>query len=148
MKKAVRARKAATKTATAVGSRVGGEAFQRGLEALRQYIAREGGLPGRAVVERLPGGDVRRVGVWLANQKQRRDRLDRAQLAALAELGADRAPAPRSLGGRGLLSVGGDGGFGRSRPAGGHGGGGAGAGRHRGDPQPGRGRGRRGGQHS
>ncbi|UUU37803.1 hypothetical protein [Streptomyces sp. NBC_00162] len=34
-------------------------------------------------------GDVRRVGVWLANQKQRRDRLDQAQRAALAELGVD-----------------------------------------------------------
>lgn len=54
-------------------------------------------------------------------------------------------PSPsRGPGGRGLLSVGGDGGFGRGRPAGGRGGGcggGAGAGRHRGDPQPERGRG-------
>ncbi|MFD7917295.1 hypothetical protein ACFV30_42605 [Streptomyces sp. NPDC059752] len=35
----------------------------------------------------MPDGDVRRVGVWLANQKQRRDQLDQAQRAALAEPG-------------------------------------------------------------
>ncbi|MFB6564078.1 helicase associated domain-containing protein [Streptomyces sp. NPDC056400] len=87
--KAPRARKAAVKATTASGPRAGGEAFQKGLQALQQYVAREGRLPGRAGVQEMPDGDNRRVGVWLANQKQRRDRLDQAQLAALAELGAD-----------------------------------------------------------
>ncbi|WP_283844535.1 hypothetical protein [Streptomyces sp. RerS4] len=30
-----------------------------------------------------------RTGVWIVNQKQRRDRLEREQLAQLAELGVD-----------------------------------------------------------
>ncbi|MFD9523746.1 Helicase associated domain protein [Streptomyces sp. NPDC059979] len=89
VKKAPRARRAPAKTAAASGPRAGGEAFQKGLEALQQYIAREGVLPGRAGVQEMPDGDVRRVGVWLANQKQRRDRLGQAQRAALAELGVD-----------------------------------------------------------
>lgn len=46
-----------------------------------------GGTPGRAHVEHLPDGSKHRTGVCIANQKQRRDRLDRAQLATLAELG-------------------------------------------------------------
>ncbi|MFF8265181.1 Helicase associated domain protein [Streptomyces virginiae] len=87
--KAPRARKAAAKTATATGPRAGGAAFQKGLQALQQYIAREGALPGRAGVQETPAGEIRRVGVWLANQKQRRDKLDQAQRAALAELGVD-----------------------------------------------------------
>lgn len=89
VKKAPRARKAAAKTATATGPRASGTAFQRGLEALQQYIAREGALPGRAVVERLPDGTEHRTGIWIGNQKTRRDRLDQAQLAALAKLGVD-----------------------------------------------------------
>ncbi|MFI1066977.1 DEAD/DEAH box helicase [Streptomyces spororaveus] len=88
-KKAPRARKAAAKTATATGPRVGGEAFQKGLKALQQYVAREGGLPGRAVVEQLPDGTEHRTGIWIGNQKARRDKLDQAQLAALAEAGVD-----------------------------------------------------------
>ncbi|MEV7443002.1 Helicase associated domain protein [Streptomyces sp. NPDC091204] len=88
VKKAARARTtAAVKTAAVPGPRAGGDAFQKGLEALQQYIAREGVLPGRAGVQETPDGDIHRVGVWLANQKQRRDRLDQAQRAALAELG-------------------------------------------------------------
>lgn len=89
VKKGPRARRAPAKTAAATGPRAGGEAFQKGLEALQQYIAREGSLPGRAGVQEMPDGDIRRVGVWLANQRQRRDRLDQAQRAALAELGVD-----------------------------------------------------------
>ncbi|MFE1877692.1 Helicase associated domain protein [Streptomyces sp. NPDC059496] len=85
VKKAVRARRAA-KTATAAGSRASGEAFQKGLEALQQYIAREGRLPGRGAVEELPDGP-HRVGIWVGNQKARRDKLDQTQRAALAELG-------------------------------------------------------------
>ncbi|MFI5985150.1 hypothetical protein ACIBEA_30315 [Streptomyces sp. NPDC051555] len=56
---------------------------------MAQYVEREGGgLPGRQHVEHLPGA-VHRTGVWLANQRQRRDRLDAGQLRALAELGID-----------------------------------------------------------
>ncbi|MFE5484084.1 Helicase associated domain protein [Streptomyces sp. NPDC056527] len=86
--KAVRARRAPAKTTTATASRAGGRAFQRGLEALQQYIAREGRLPGRGAVEELPDGP-HRVGIWIGNQKARRDKLDQAQLAALADLGVD-----------------------------------------------------------
>ncbi|MGW6981847.1 Helicase associated domain protein [Streptomyces sp. NPDC054932] len=84
-----RARQATAKTATATGPRASGTAFQTGLEALQQYTAREDRLPGRASVQEMPDGDIHRVGVWLANQKQRRDRLNQAQRAALAELGVD-----------------------------------------------------------
>ncbi|WP_404962192.1 helicase associated domain-containing protein [Streptomyces sp. 147326] len=87
VKKAPRARRAPAKTAAASRPRAGGEAFQKGLQALQQYIAREGALPGRAGVQEMPDGDIHRVGVWLANQKQRRDKLDAAQLRALADLG-------------------------------------------------------------
>lgn len=89
VKKAVRARKAAAKTAAASGPRAGSEAFQRGVKALAQYIEREGGLPGRAVVERLPDGNEHRTGIWIGNQKARRDRPHAEQLAALADLGAE-----------------------------------------------------------
>ncbi|WP_107048351.1 helicase associated domain-containing protein [Streptomyces sp. NRRL F-2747] len=68
----------------------GAAAFQTGIQALAQYVEREGGgLPGRSHVERLPDGNEHRTGVWLANQRQRRDRLDAGQLRALAELGVD-----------------------------------------------------------
>ncbi|MFC9587872.1 Helicase associated domain protein [Streptomyces yangpuensis] len=86
--KAPRARKTAAKTTTASGPRTGGKAFQKGLQALTQYIAREGRMPGRAAVEQLPDGP-HRVGIWIGNQKARRDKLDPAQLAALAGLGVD-----------------------------------------------------------
>ncbi|WP_331720969.1 DEAD/DEAH box helicase [Streptomyces virginiae] len=89
VKKASRARKAAAKTTTEPGPQAGGDAFQKGLQALAQYVAREGGMPGRAVVERLPDGMEHRTGIWISNQKARRDRLDTAQLAALANLGID-----------------------------------------------------------
>nr|WP_053703347.1 helicase associated domain-containing protein [Streptomyces sp. WM6368] len=89
VKKAARARTTALKKAVASGPRAGGTAFQKGLEALQQYVAREGRLPGRAAVERLPDGAEHRVGIWIGNQKARRDKLDRAQLAALAELGVE-----------------------------------------------------------
>ncbi|MCX5173994.1 DEAD/DEAH box helicase [Streptomyces virginiae] len=88
VKKAPPARKAAAKTTSASGPRTGGKAFQRGLEALQQYIAREGALPGRAHVEHLPDGP-HRTGIWLANQKQRREKLHPDQLTALRALGID-----------------------------------------------------------
>ncbi|MGW6846703.1 Helicase associated domain protein [Streptomyces sp. NPDC054958] len=87
VKKAPRTRRAPAKTAAASGPGAGGTAFQKGLEALQQYIARTGALPGRAGVQETPDGDIHRVGVWLANQKQRRNRLDADQLRALAEMG-------------------------------------------------------------
>ncbi|MGW7328270.1 Helicase associated domain protein [Streptomyces sp. NPDC054840] len=85
---AVRARKAPAKTAVASPGTDGG-AFQKGLEALAQYVAREGRVPGRGVVQVLPDGTEHRTGIWLGNQKARRDRLDQAQLTALAQLGVD-----------------------------------------------------------
>ncbi|MGV9912090.1 Helicase associated domain protein [Streptomyces tendae] len=63
-------------------------AFQRGLAALAQYIQREGRtVVGRAHIEELPDGSAIKLGVFLSNQKARRDRLDATQRAALAELG-------------------------------------------------------------
>ncbi|WP_437112883.1 hypothetical protein [Streptomyces longwoodensis] len=38
-----------------------------------------------------PDGAQHRTGIWYGNLKARRDKLDRAQLAALAELGVDSA---------------------------------------------------------
>ncbi|KES02927.1 helicase [Streptomyces toyocaensis] len=63
-------------------------AFQRGMTALTQYIQREGRtVVGRAHIEVLPDGSAIKLGVFLSNQKARRDRLDARQRAALAELG-------------------------------------------------------------
>lgn len=67
------------------------QAFERGLAALAQYVARKGGLPARSVVGVLPDGADHRTGIWYGNLKARRDKLGQAQLAALAELGAARA---------------------------------------------------------
>ncbi|MGC3004059.1 Helicase associated domain protein, partial [Streptomyces sp. G35A] len=64
-------------------------AFQRGLAALTQWVEREGAhrpVP-RKAVETLPDGTETKLGIWYSNTKQRRDRLDAGQLAALAELG-------------------------------------------------------------
>ncbi|MFK0237839.1 helicase associated domain-containing protein [Streptomyces vinaceus] len=44
---------------------------------------------GPARTPRTPGRCTLRVGIWCANQKQRRNRLNPGQLAALAELGVD-----------------------------------------------------------
>ncbi|WP_438828897.1 helicase associated domain-containing protein [Streptomyces gottesmaniae] len=64
------------------------QAFRRGLAALAQYIQREGRTAvGRAHIEVLSDGSAIRLGVFLSNQKARRDRLDAKQRAALAELG-------------------------------------------------------------
>lgn len=86
----VRARKAAATAGTTTTAGRGAEAFQKGIQALSQYQEREGGgLPGRGHIELLPDGSEHRTGVWIVNQKQRRDRLDANQLAALAALGMD-----------------------------------------------------------
>ncbi|GLX19455.1 hypothetical protein Slala02_27690 [Streptomyces lavendulae subsp. lavendulae] len=88
--RAVHARTAPAKTSAATTSGRGAEAFHKGVTALAQYLAREGGgAPGRSHVEQLPDGSEHRTGVWLANQRQRRDRLNTGQLAALAELGME-----------------------------------------------------------
>ncbi|MFK0203984.1 DEAD/DEAH box helicase [Streptomyces lavendulae] len=88
--RAVRPRKTPAKTSTTTTSARGAAAFHTGVQALAQYLEREGGgLPGRAHVEHLPDGTAHRTGVWLANQKQRRDRLGAAQLEALAGLGVE-----------------------------------------------------------
>ncbi|MFF3343245.1 helicase associated domain-containing protein [Streptomyces flavidovirens] len=53
-------------------------------------MAREGKtVVPRRRTEHLEDGTPVRLGVWLSNQKNRRDRLDEQQLAALAELGYD-----------------------------------------------------------
>ena len=70
-------------------------AFQRGLTALAQYIAREGhGRVPRAHTERIAvGGEAEpvsvKLGVWISNTKTRRDKLAQEQRAALAELGVE-----------------------------------------------------------
>ncbi|MEV7616572.1 helicase associated domain-containing protein [Streptomyces sp. NPDC089799] len=91
--KAVRARTAAAKTSTATTAGRGAAAFHTGVQALTQWVEREGegaGMPGRGHVEQLPdGGGEHRTGVWIVNQKQRRDRLDAGQLAQLADLGVE-----------------------------------------------------------
>lgn len=48
----------------------------------------------RAHLEELPDGTVIKLGVFLSNQKARRDRLDAELLAALAELGYPWAAQP------------------------------------------------------
>ncbi|WP_330451245.1 Helicase associated domain protein [Streptomyces sp. NBC_00890] len=87
---AVRAQKAPVRGAAKAGAGKGSDAFQRGVEALRQYIAREGKTTvGRQHVEELPDGTSVRLGVFLSNHKSRRDRLSEDQLAALAGLGLE-----------------------------------------------------------
>ncbi|MFC9734234.1 DEAD/DEAH box helicase [Streptomyces roseolus] len=66
--------------------------FLRGVEALAQFTAREGAgtVPARGHVERLlVDGEEHehRLGIWYANTKQRRDKLNLAQRTALADLG-------------------------------------------------------------
>ncbi|MFG2622555.1 helicase associated domain-containing protein [Streptomyces sp. NPDC048507] len=62
-------------------------ALQTELDALAQYLEAEGRMPSLSVVQTLPDGSIHRTGVWLTNQRGRRDRLDAEQLAALGELG-------------------------------------------------------------
>ncbi|MFD7342053.1 helicase associated domain-containing protein [Streptomyces violascens] len=75
------------------GAGRGAQAFTRGLAALAQYVQREQ----RTVIPRqhteritVDGQDHDvRLGVWVSNQKSRRDKLNEQQLAQLAELGMD-----------------------------------------------------------
>ncbi|MEU2027308.1 helicase associated domain-containing protein [Streptomyces sp. NPDC016469] len=87
---AAQGRKGAARGELKAGAGKGSQAFQRGVEALRQYIAREGKTTvGRQHVEELPDGTSVRLGVFLSNHKNRRDRLTEDQLTALANLGLD-----------------------------------------------------------
>lgn len=79
-------------------------AFQRGLAALTQWVEQEGA--GRPVprsrsetitIDSETEPVIVKLGVWISNTKSRRDRLDAAQLAALAELGIDWARPPRDI---------------------------------------------------
>ncbi|WNI27351.1 helicase associated domain-containing protein [Streptomyces sp. ITFR-16] len=91
----VRVRKAPVPAGTKTGAAKGSDAFTRGVAALRQYIQREGKtvVPRehtKVLVEAGSGTETAvRLGVWVSNQKSRRDRLDTTQLAALANLGLE-----------------------------------------------------------
>ncbi|MEU2770821.1 Helicase associated domain protein [Streptomyces diastaticus] len=77
------------------GSSKAQQAFQRGLAALAQWVEREGDRPvprGHSEQTTVDGEAEQvtvKLGVWISNTKSRRDRLDAAQLAALAKLGMD-----------------------------------------------------------
>ncbi|MFD3729094.1 Helicase associated domain protein [Streptomyces sp. NPDC058671] len=68
-------------------------AFQRGLTALAQYVAREGEPSVRRAHREKVIIDGQEhdlaLGIWYSNQKQRRDKLDQEQLGALRELGVE-----------------------------------------------------------
>ncbi|WP_326793924.1 helicase associated domain-containing protein [Streptomyces sp. NBC_00841] len=90
VKPALRRQKTAAPTNAKAGAAKGSDAFQRGVAALQQYIAREGKtVVGRQHVEELPDGTSVRLGVFLTNQKTRRHRFSEQQLATLAALGYD-----------------------------------------------------------
>ncbi|GAA2504726.1 helicase associated domain-containing protein [Streptomyces gobitricini] len=88
----------ATKSPSKAGSKAEA-AFQRGLAALTQWVEKEGKrpVPRSAVIEVTVDGETEpvpvRLGVWISNTRARRDRLNTAQLAALAALGMEWAGA-------------------------------------------------------
>ncbi|WP_191134026.1 hypothetical protein [Streptomyces sp. col6] len=62
----------------------------RGVQALQQYITREGKTTvGRQHIEQLPDGTSVRLGVFLSNHKNRRDKLTNNQLTTLTNLGLE-----------------------------------------------------------
>ncbi|MFE9927242.1 Helicase associated domain protein [Streptomyces sp. NPDC005774] len=72
------------------------QAFQRGLAALAQWVEREGAhrpVPRGHAEETAIDGEtepvVVKLGVWVSNTKQRRDKLTQEQRAALRELGVE-----------------------------------------------------------
>ncbi|WP_030557063.1 DEAD/DEAH box helicase [Streptomyces exfoliatus] len=69
------------------------QAFQRGLTALAQYVAREGEPSVRRAHREKVIIDGQEhdlaLGIWYSNQKQRRDKLTQEQLDALRELGVE-----------------------------------------------------------
>ncbi|MFI5635140.1 Helicase associated domain protein [Streptomyces sp. NPDC051664] len=90
VKPAVRPQNATARAHSKAGAAKGPDAFARGVVALRQYIQREGRtVVGRQHVEELPDGTSVRLGVFLSNQKNRRDRLSEQQLTVLAALGLE-----------------------------------------------------------
>ncbi|MFD8990340.1 Helicase associated domain protein [Streptomyces goshikiensis] len=82
-------------TPAARGAGKASAAFQRGVAALAQYIAREGhhrvprGHAEQVVVEGEDTPALVKLGVWTANTKTRRDRLTEAQRTTLLELGVE-----------------------------------------------------------
>lgn len=81
------------------------QAFQRGVQALAQWVEREGQrpVPRGAIEEIAVDGETEpvtvKLGVWVSNTRARRDKLSAEQLAALAALGVDWAgPAPTDEG--------------------------------------------------
>lgn len=74
-------------------------AFQRGIQALAQYVAREGHhrVPRAHAEEIAVKGEaapvVVKLGVWITNTKTRRDKLTPEQRTTLAELGVEWARA-------------------------------------------------------
>ncbi|GGU48307.1 helicase associated domain-containing protein [Streptomyces violascens] len=94
---AVRPRRTAPDARAKSGPARGGEAFTRSLAALAQYAEREQ----RTLVPRQHTEHItldgqhhdERLGVWVSNQKNRRDNLNAARLA---ELGLDWVQADRA----------------------------------------------------
>ncbi len=90
-------RPAAAPAAKGAGKTAGkaAAAFQRGLAALAQYIAREGhhrvprNHTEKLTVEGEDAPVVVKLGVWISNTKSRRDKLTPEQRATLAELGLE-----------------------------------------------------------
>ncbi|WP_328557973.1 MULTISPECIES: DEAD/DEAH box helicase [unclassified Streptomyces] len=81
---------------TAKGSSKAEQSFQRGLEALAQWVEREGAdraVPRGHSEEITVVGETEpvivKLGVWVSNTKSRRDKLAQDQLAALRELGVE-----------------------------------------------------------
>ncbi|TXR92119.1 hypothetical protein EAO73_35395, partial [Streptomyces sp. col6] len=84
------AAQATAKEAAKAENGKGSEAFQRGVQALQQYITRESTtVVGRQHIEHLPDGTTVRLGVFLSNHKNRRDKLSDDQLTTLTNLGLD-----------------------------------------------------------
>ncbi|MER5808298.1 helicase associated domain-containing protein [Streptomyces sp. NPDC002033] len=82
-------------TAAARGAGKAPAAFQRGVAAPAQYIAREGhhrvprGHAEQVVVEGEDTPALVKLGVWTANTKTRRDRLTEPQRTTLLKLGVE-----------------------------------------------------------
>ncbi|MYX73641.1 DEAD/DEAH box helicase [Streptomyces sp. SID3915] len=83
-------------TRTTKGPTRAQQAFQRGVQALTQWVEREGAdrpVPRGHGEQITVDGEAEpvavKLGVWLSNTKSRRDRLDADQLAALRELGVE-----------------------------------------------------------
>jgi hypothetical protein len=93
VKPAQRPSPAPAKKSAAGGPGKASAAFQRGLTALAQYIAREGThAVGRSHTERIVIDDQEhdvKLGIWISNTKSRRDKLTQPQRTALTELGVE-----------------------------------------------------------